>query len=1117
MVAEASRNMSQNQTKETDGYEFVNEFYPKNIKRTIHLITQQLKQESSLNIDYLFLPFRKEQTNESLLRFLNAIMPRGDGKALENESKLIKIIKKTQPGVLFQALKYIWSRTIIPSSKSSSGKSKWNGVVGYDSYLKFRDLEIEKMYPRKSFLELMPRCLTSPDHASLVYDMFDLISTISSNAPKNKMSCRKISKMCAIWAFDCSSNIEENDNKKYRTLSTGIQDWVLKAEAMFHLSIAFIRSFAPEDEDINKSNFPISLLHVLNDNKYPPEPSTNKNMLQIPVISLQRHYNNYDETDTTQKQKLKPWSLIENINELFKSDDFTILENDSNQIDPINNNKILKLSRQQKALIKSIFSEKSTIETISKKMSKQSKKIMKEFTTRHSSFQAGWNTNPVPSQKIKANGFKNSPDDYLTWTTCYIDDFYIWTWMSSLSNEESPRQRNIFGRSLILEFEFDAFKKWVIFEEVSIVKEQSVPKISPRSELRSISGIENKLPLEDTNQSLFVDNSKERKVSRDNVPTLQKVEHLEDSSDHDTSNASSNYNNKTFLNGYMTNGDITNVSAVSKQESENFVLPAVDESAFNIDLPDIDPSQITIDGSDDVTYKNRYVVNSNDSITDAIRGLGKELNNVEKQIKPNNLDPFSQSNGSTIKSLQFGNSSSNISNRDTHNEYVQPVYSDPTTYVPERSPERHRQLSSDVEKQYFNEPTKQSHSKQNSLTPVNVNNYTQQQEGQVKQSSTVQQGYQYQGENSRPRVPAEQNMYNKVEDHRPIAQPQSPVKQHQSQHYQMQQSPVKQQYQQVPIQQSPVKQQYQQVPIQQVPSQQPAIQQVPVQQMPSQQPAIQQVPKQQIPVQQPAIQQVPKQQIPVQQMQNVGIGHSGNTQSAPNILIGQQTTSGYPSAQPVVEQGYGKPQPKGMPANGQRPVGQGNPVLPRAYTMQNVNQPQHMKQPSLPVNQIRSAPFQRPYDGGMPRSQSYNKLPVAQKTMTMRNGMVPQQRMGTMQNPQQIRTGTMQQPQQMRMGTMQQPQQIRMGTMQQPQQMRMGTMQQPQQMRMGTMQNSYSNNNINGMLQNRNPVQPYMGQQVPRNNVQGFASNGIMPTTNKHRKQDKKNLQQQLRSGAFGM
>jgi len=44
MVAEASRNMSQNQTKETDGYEFVNEFYPKNIKRTIHLITQQLKQ-----------------------------------------------------------------------------------------------------------------------------------------------------------------------------------------------------------------------------------------------------------------------------------------------------------------------------------------------------------------------------------------------------------------------------------------------------------------------------------------------------------------------------------------------------------------------------------------------------------------------------------------------------------------------------------------------------------------------------------------------------------------------------------------------------------------------------------------------------------------------------------------------------------------------------------------------------------------------------------------------------------------------------------------------------------------------------------------------------------------
>lgn len=143
--------MNQHQAQEDNGYEFVNEFYPKNIKRTIHLITQQLKQESALNIDYLFLPFRKEQTNESLLRFLNAIMPRGDGKALENESKLIKIIKKTQPGVLFQALKYIWSRTVIPSSKSTHSKNRWNGVVGYDAYLKFRDLEIEKCTQENHF------------------------------------------------------------------------------------------------------------------------------------------------------------------------------------------------------------------------------------------------------------------------------------------------------------------------------------------------------------------------------------------------------------------------------------------------------------------------------------------------------------------------------------------------------------------------------------------------------------------------------------------------------------------------------------------------------------------------------------------------------------------------------------------------------------------------------------------------------------------------------------------------------------------------------------------------------------------------------------------------------
>lgn len=1109
--------MNQHQAQEDNGYEFVNEFYPKNIKRTIHLITQQLKQESALNIDYLFLPFRKEQTNESLLRFLNAIMPRGDGKALENESKLIKIIKKTQPGVLFQALKYIWSRTVIPSSKSTHSKNRWNGVVGYDAYLKFRDLEIEKMYPRKSFLELMPRCLTSPDHASLVYDMFDLISTISSNAPKNKMSCRKISKMCAIWAFDCTSKLGDEDNQKYRTLTTGIQDWIVKAEAMFHLSIAFIRSFAPEGESLEKSNFPISLLHVLKDNKYPPEPSTNKNMLQIPVISLQRHYNN-NENNNDQKQKLKPWSLIENINQLFKSDDFMILENDSNQIDPINNNKILKLSRQQKALIKSIFSEKSSIETISKKMSKQSKKIMKEFTTRHSSFQAGWNTNPVPSQKVRSDAFKNTSEDYLTWTTCYIDDFYIWTWMSSLSNEESPRQRNIFGRSLILEFEFDAFKKWVIFEEVSVNKEQIVPKISPRSELRTVSNIEDKQPVQKTPQYEIVNKDNQRKVSRDIVPTLQNVESIDESSDHDTSNVSSNYNNKTLLNGYMTNGDITNISAVSKPESENYVLPAVDESAFNIDLPDIDPSQITIDGSQGKTYNNRYVVDSSDSITDAIRGLGKELNDVEEHIKPKNLDPFAQSNGSTIKSLQFGDSYQKHSNAMSYVEEVQPVYSDPSTYVPERSPERNRNFSEEEQKPYSSGLVLQNGSNQSSITPTNGNYPVQRQQSPVKEA--VNANVSYQPENNRPRVPVE-SMYDNVND----------VRQNVQQQYPAQHSPVKPAMQQYPAQQSPVKPSMQQFPAQQSPPK-PSMQQYPGQQSPTK-PNMPQYPAQHSPVKQqyqpvPVKQQyeavpvpqpvhsAPVPKAPVPHVQKASNDFTPAVQSAPNVMMGKQAPVGHPQGSSSVDTGYAKPQPKGMPMNGQRPVGQGNPVLPRAYTMQNVNQPQHMKQPSLPTNQVRAVPFQRPVDGGMPRSQSYNKLPGQPKPMAMGNGMMPQQRMGTMQQGQQMRMGTMQQGQQMRMGTMQQqPQHMRMGTMQQPQQMRMGTMQQPQ-MRMGTMQNSYSANNINGMLQNRGPVQPYMGQQIQRASPQGFG-NGIMPTTNKHRKQDKKNLQQQLRNGGFGL
>ena len=95
-------------------------------------------------------------------------------------------------------------------------------------------------------------------------------------------------------------------------------------------------------------------------------------------------------------------------------------------------------------------------------MSQESRRLMKLLSTKHSTFQAGWARRKCLEnvQELK---------EYIKVKRVDIDDYFIWAWLSTLSYEETPDKRKIFGRSLILEFEFDGFKKWVAFQESDIV------------------------------------------------------------------------------------------------------------------------------------------------------------------------------------------------------------------------------------------------------------------------------------------------------------------------------------------------------------------------------------------------------------------------------------------------------------------------------------------------------------------------------------------------------------------------------------------------------------------------------------------------------------------------
>ncbi|CAI2026668.1 hypothetical protein SEUBUCD650_0H02300 [Saccharomyces eubayanus] len=430
-TAELNRKSTNEHDVDDDEFEFFHEFSREKVKGVIHSITAELK-EKGPDVEFLMIPFREEQTNDKLLTLLNQLFPLGNGQPV-NERKQQKIISRADVWTLFQCLKYIWCR--LPNSE----------VIGWKSYMEFKFREEEKKFPQKSFLEIMPQCLASPNHASIVYDFFDLIISISSNSRVNKMSARKISKMCAIWAFNKQkpkSDVQDYDfesgairsSAPNNSIQDGLDQWIPGLDAIFHLLLAFLRSFVPQD--LESAKLPRALKSLLFNNQYPPKESTaytSETILTIPLVTL--------KTDTFSR---KPWQLLERCNDLLDFTDHDAFE-----------------AREDYALLKSLFRKKNTVEGISRKMSQESRRLMKAMSTKHSTFQAGW----APRKCIE-----NIPHlkECIEVKRLDIDDYFIWTWLSSLSFEQTSEKKKIFGRSVILEFEFDGFKKWVVFQECDI-------------------------------------------------------------------------------------------------------------------------------------------------------------------------------------------------------------------------------------------------------------------------------------------------------------------------------------------------------------------------------------------------------------------------------------------------------------------------------------------------------------------------------------------------------------------------------------------------------------------------------------------------------------------------
>ncbi|WLF77587.1 multicopy suppressor of a budding defect [Lodderomyces elongisporus] len=405
----------------------------KDLKTALHIITQELKKRGT-KTPHIFLPFRSRVDDRKLNHFLTKLAPKG---VVSRDATMVsELCKETNEFTLICSLKYFWSR--LPN----------NEIIGMDVYKEFKRKEEKQGYPKNAFLTIMPKCLSSPAHASIVYDFLDLLLSVIANSQYNYLSGRKVSRMASFWAFNSNLNVRNKsvfadfDNEQEHDFPEGLDNWKVTTMALFHLVLSFLRSMLPEN-DSETLKLPKALQNLLVTTQYPPEEKENsRKVVAVPCICV-----------STTRPSLSAYDLISKVRQslpLDKKDEF---------------------SKENYTILKNVFLKKSTsevVDTFTQESTRVLDRISDDGVENEFGLRPGW-AKPTMSQASSSD--KGLPlFSHIVVKDVMIQDYYIWTWLSSLASDQPEVQKRTFGRSIVVEADVLGFKKWIVITEKSMDK-----------------------------------------------------------------------------------------------------------------------------------------------------------------------------------------------------------------------------------------------------------------------------------------------------------------------------------------------------------------------------------------------------------------------------------------------------------------------------------------------------------------------------------------------------------------------------------------------------------------------------------------------------------------------
>ncbi|KAF2132842.1 hypothetical protein P153DRAFT_428873 [Dothidotthia symphoricarpi CBS 119687] len=227
---------------------------PEEIQELIHVCTQEMKSRA-LDMLFMLLPFRPASDTSASRNFVRSFFKAAyEGTQQFKGEGLSQELRLAEPLTLCSILKWCWSR--LPG-----------GVVTWDAYELFRTGESDSNFARHAFDTFIPLSTDSEYRTLIIFDFFDLLSSVAARGKTNGMGGRKLSRMAGWWAFEFV-----DDGKGF---DGGYRTWEKAADAASHLFFAYLRSLSPDPNAIGGVvSLPRSLLSLLSQTEYPPQTPT---------------------------------------------------------------------------------------------------------------------------------------------------------------------------------------------------------------------------------------------------------------------------------------------------------------------------------------------------------------------------------------------------------------------------------------------------------------------------------------------------------------------------------------------------------------------------------------------------------------------------------------------------------------------------------------------------------------------------------------------------------------------------------------------------------------------------------------------------------------------------